>query len=582
MPRIPTVALSEVPTSAPGGVPIQPRQVGRGTLLEAVPMRVAHVEGVQLDEGRLNARYRGGAEVGRALVEAASLMQHFAARSQVQKNKGILASEENTRMEVAAGIQKGMMETPSAPESWKKLRESAWKSYEDGRTKRRQKDGWGPLVIDADTRSYQDYKAKLDTEYGLEESKATIRKSNSQIEANAQMKLRAGDYEGFVASMDHMDLFPDQREAKVRAGLEEGMYKTANNKLDTFRELPPSQAIAANKAFIAEIAAKDEKTGSFVNYEYPRGGLSIGGRVNLQSLATAQIRAAERQMDTTGRRLVSELRLGRATTADVDAAIKSGEMDMETAKVISPDIALAVREHEDRLAAKDAAVKAKLQEQAQQREASLNRLRTQALDKGNLGMRDIERQVALGEIAPLQGAQLQEELTQASRAEMAMTTGDSQIIQEKIRGGTVAKLFGRQPSDAEYRDIQNSIIAAKLTQPSRLKLMEDLFTLKLADMADLQEEGSADGRWLDRKITAPERVFRKGMIDSYREMLPALGDTAAGDFLFNQEADIRAFFDTAGDKGRTDQEIRVFREEVLLPPLRTAAARLALKDAFDY
>jgi hypothetical protein len=377
-------------------------------------------------------------------------------------------------------------------------------------------------------------------------------------------------------------LYPDQREAKVRAGLEEGTYKMAANSLDAIREQSPAAAVPQTKKFIADLMAKDEQTGKYVNYEFDRGGLSLGGRVNLISVANARIREAERQMDVSGRRLVSELRLGRATTADVDAAMKSGEIDIETAKVLSPDIALAVQEHADRVAAKDDRLKAHLQEQAQQREASLNRLRVQAVEKGNIGLRDIERQVALGEITAVQGAQLQEELSQASRSEIAMEKGDFQIIEEKIRGGTVAKLFGRQPDDAEYRDIQNAIIAAKLTKETRLRLMEDLMTMKLADMADLQEEGSSSGRWLDRDITPKERSMRKDVIDVYRQNLPALGDALAGDLLFNQEAKIRSFFDTAGDKGRTDAEIKLFKEEVLLPEVRKAAAYESIRDFFKY
>lgn len=577
MARIPTVALSESPRVAPpsGGAQMRP------TLLSATPMQTAQVQGVMLDEGRMNAKYRGLEQVGEALQQVAGVAMGFALRGQEQKNKGILASEENFRMETSAGIQKAMLTTMDDPDSWEKLRSDAWTEYEKGRTKRREKQGWGPLVVAADTTSYQDYRAKADTEFGLEQAKASIRKANGQIEANAQLKLRSGDYQGFVASMDQMDLYPDQREAKIRAGLEEGLYKTANNRLDAVRELPPKASIVESKAFIADLTAKEE-SGRYSNYEYPRGGLSLGGRVNLISIANARIREAERQMDTTGRRLVSELRLGRATAADVSSAVESGEMDLATATALAPDIALAVREHEDRLAVKDAAAKAKLQEQAQQRENSLNRLRVQAMDKGTVGLRDVERQVALGEIAPSQGAQLQEELVQASRAEIAMTTGDYKLIQDKIRGGTVAKLFGAQPSDEDYRQIQNAIIAAKLTKETRLHLMEDLFTLKLADMADLQEEGAKDGRWLDRKITAPERTLRKDVIGSYRQMLPALGDTLAGDLLFNQEARIRSFFDSAGSKGRTDGEIKAFQQDVLLPEIQKAAGYRALKDAFDF
>jgi len=367
---------------------------------------------------------------------------------------------------------------------------------------------------------YEGYRAEVGIHFRTAQNKAFIRQGNARLEANAETKLRAGDYEGFVASYDKMTLPPDVREDRIRQGLEQGTYKIANNQLDAIQELPPAQQVPAVKAYLADLTAKG-KDGRFLNYEFDRGGLSLGGRVNLEAIANARIREANRAMDVNGRRIVSELRAGRATIADVDAAVREGALDEETAKALAPELAIAQEEL-------DAKKEAKAQALAQKQDAATERLRTDVLSRGQAGRREIEKQMALGEIGPEQAAKLIGELDQAARSEQALVKGEYQQISERIKGGFAQKLFGRQPSDAEYRSIQNEIIRAGVTKESRLKLMDELFQAKLADIADLQEDGPDDGRWLDRDISPTERDMRREVVKSYRELLPALGDTLAG------------------------------------------------------
>lgn len=531
--------------------------------------------GIRRDADAENAPNRALSAVGGALMNTADVMGQFALQKQAQVNRGILASEETVRMETAAQIQSYMDTNPDKPETWDKFATDTWKSYEAGRTQRMKADKWGPAVAAEDTMKFKEYRAQTGIEFGRSRDKAMIRQSNARLEANAQTKLRAGDYEGFVQAYDQMNLFPDQREEAVRQGLETGLYKIANNQLDAIREMPPAQSIKATEQFLQDLRAKDSD-GRFQNFEFDRGGLSLGGRVNLESIAQARVREAQRQMDVTGRRLTGEIRMGRATSADVKAALDAGELDVETARALAPDFALAAEE----LAGKKAA---KAQEQAQQREKATDALRTDIFKRGDAGMREIERQVALGEISPDQGEKLKAELAQSARAEQAMEKGDYASISEKIKSRLASKLMGGpQPDDAEYRRIQGDIIAAKVTKETRLKLMGELFDLKLADLKDLQEEGPDDGRWMDRDITPQERGLRVDLLKNYRDLMPALGDTLAGDLMFNQEAKIRTFFDSAKGGQRTQAEIENFARTQLLPEIQQAAGFEAIKDAFNF
>lgn len=550
--------------------------------------RQALTSNLRMDEGALNAPNRATAQLGNTIAGASEVMGRFVLEKADQRNKGILANEETIRMETAAKIQSFIESNPSDPDSWGTASNTTWDAYEKGRAERAKKEKWAPDVLEKDKLQYGLFRADFGIKARAEQDKAYIRQSNARLEANAEAKLRAGDYDGFVKAMDAMNLFPDVKERKVRAGLEEGTYRIATNQLDALRDLPPSQAIPAITAFISAVNEKG-KDGKYKEYEYERGGMTEGARMQVTTIAQQRIREQERLMAVNGRAIVADIRMGRATVDTVMTAVEKGDLTPDVAKAIMPEVAQAVDEWDAKLttkaeakAAKAEAEKRRLQEKAQQQAATTDRLRSAALERGKVGIRDVERQLALGEITPTQAEQLKEELIQASRAEVQMEKGDYAMISARLRGGFTAKMFGRQPSDREYQQIQADIAGSKtLTKETRLKLMDEFFTLKLADISDLQEEGPDNGRWADRDITPQERTLRQGVLGEYKKLLPALGDVTAGDLMFSQEARIRAFFDTAKTP-RTQAEIEKFAKEQLLPEIQKAAGFQALRDAFQF
>jgi len=561
-------------------------EVGPGTVkreaLIGAPNRT------RMDEGALQAPNRAMVQAGQTIQGGADMLGRFAMEKANQVNKGILAKEETIRMETAAGIQAHFEANQDEPGLWGDHANATWATYEKDRSTRAKKEKWAPDVMERDTLQYSVFRNEVGIKFRAEQDKATVRQANARLESNAEAKLRAGDYDGFVKSIDQMNLFPEAKERKIRQGIEEGMYRVANGQLDALRDLPPSQAIPAIEAFVAAVNEKDA-SGKFKEYEFERGGMSIGARQQLVTVAQGRIREQERAMAVNGRAIVANIRMGRADVTNVLDAVKAGELTPDVAKAIMPEVAMAVDEWEMKVAGKQAAADAKVeadkrrkQEQAQQQAGTTERLRVAALERGKVGIRDIDRQLALGEISPAQADQLKEELIQASRAEVQMEKGDYRLISDKIRGGMSAKMFGRQPSDVEYQRIQASIAGSKtLTKETRLKLMDEFFTMKLADISDLQEEGPENGRWADRDITPPERSLRRDLLGEYKKLLPALGDVTAGDLMFSQEARIRSFFDSA-KAPRTQAEIEKFTKEQLLPEVQKAAGFQALKDAFKF
>lgn len=364
-------------------------------------------------------------------------------------------------------------------------------------------------------------------------------------------------------------IYKEQIPEMMRQGSRRVADMEAKSWLRALAALPPADKKRELDQFDKDLFEKGED-GSFAGFKFKDGGLTAEDRLAFRSRVVQEREAAQRQMDTSGHRLVSGLRSGRMTLDNVKVAVESGEIDRETAALLSPDLILAMQERDDKLAEKAGA-------EAKRQQNSLESLRNKALNgRGSVSARDIKRDVGLGEISGAGGAQLTEELSQASRAELA--GGDAEIIRNNIRGGWASKLFGRQPSEDSYRELQNAILAAKLTKPTRLALVNELLDLKLADIADLEEEG---GDWIDRAITKPEKSLRVDMIQQYKILLEPLGDTLAGDLMFNQEAEIRNFFDSAPDGKRTHSEIEAFKNTKLLPIIRNAAAQDALEDIFN-
>jgi hypothetical protein len=101
--------------------------------------------------------------------------------------------------------------------------------------------------------------------------------------------------------------------------------------------------------------------------------------------------------------------------------------------------------------------------------------------------------------------------------------------------------------------------------------------MKAMDLKDLQEEGT--GTFMDRDLTEPERKLRTDLITSYRTgVVPAMGASYAGNLMFVQEGQIRAWFDEHPDA--TEEQVFAFRDR-LMEPIRQVSADTLLNEFFN-
>jgi hypothetical protein len=209
MGKIPTVALSEV-RQAPGGA----------VRLDASPFL--------LDAGQLNAGNRALVQAGNALQGTAEILDRFAQQKQTQVNRGILANEENIRMQTASQIEEFTASNVDAPEKWAKFSSDTWKGYETARAKRQTQQQWGPQVRQIDDQAYTDYRTRTGVELNQRQNQAIIRQSNARLEANAVMKMGSGDENGAMAAINGMNLYADQRLAVAQRVTYQALLGTVN------------------------------------------------------------------------------------------------------------------------------------------------------------------------------------------------------------------------------------------------------------------------------------------------------------------------------------------------------------------
>lgn len=511
---------------------------------------------------RMDGRAMGA--VGAALVQAgqtvqggAELLGRFALEKQDAINKGILANEETIRMETAAKIQGFAAANLGDPDSWAKMSNETWKGYEEGRAARAKAGSWGPDVIARDTLQTKLYRADFRIKFTAEQDRALVLQSNARLESNAETKLRAGDYEGFKASMNEMNLFPDVKARRIRQGLEEGLYKVANNQLDALRDLPPAKSVESIKVFIGALKEKN-KDGSYVNFEEKEGGMGLGGRANLESIANSRIREAEAAQARTGRSIVSRAKLGQPLEAMVSQAVQSGEMSMEIASAFLPDMRLGEQLFQTRQEAK-AAAKAKAEDvEAKRLEAEADAQTTRQMNaeerlRSNLGetvsLRDIEKAEAIGLARPKDTAGITRESADRLRSELKAKVAGEAIgapgftgIESKLNGKMGSYLlFGDSAQDAPDEQVRlvKQIADAKLSKESRLKLMEKFFEVRAYDLKD----NELTERIGDRDIS-PEEADGRAALLSYFKKQTALAPSpeSVGELYFRQSAAIETWF----------------------------------------
>ena len=502
---------------------------------------------VRANPNMFNGVAAAAQNVSNAVAGIGEKMADFAIKKQEHVNKGILAREETLRMKVVEDIQKDRLQNPDNPSKWGEKADVMWKSYDNNRNARAKQERWSHRLIEDDARSGDTYRGRTGVTLNVNQAKAEISEANARLKQGAEQRLRAGDYEGFIKYHDTMDLSVAEREEAIGAGLDQVYYKMANNALDAISEATPANAIIAYDDLIEKLTAQD-KNGRHLNFEQDRGGMSLGGRVNLVSMARNRAIAAQRRMDLNAKSLVTALNAG-ADVSVVESALSAGNIDEQTAEMFRGAMETAVLDKRADVLDKQENEIAKLKE---------------SIDKGDSGYKDIEKRFAAGDISRSQADTLESELVLIEEGQLFELSSDPQSIASDVEDLYAQVLNGIDPQvkDEELTRIVREINESDLVKPARLKLIGQVLDIKLADFADLEEEGSG---FFDRDISESERAVRLDLANSLRENMGSLGGVIVGQTLFRQEAKIRAFFkkhDGSPEQGAVDRFHEQLKKEI--------------------
>lgn len=315
MANIPTVALTEVPT-APGLAP-------------------------RLSADAFNATNRAITQVGGVIQDVGGMLNKYAMQKQEHVNKGYLAGEEAVRMQTAAQIEEFARNNPDKPETWGKMQESTWKSYELGRAERARAQGWGNDVVSTDKQLASSYKAEFGIRFNAEIDKGLIRQGNARLESVATMHINSGNVKGALAAVDQMTIYPDQRQAKIEQITNAHVYGQYDREMSDISTLPPAERVKALAVVESELTTVDKKevpvNGYVTNEQGERvGGLSQPARTDLVRAARARVKGAEQEIEAEVRRLLSVHSLGSAAfNEQAEASYKAGLIQAQI--VAKPD-----------------------------------------------------------------------------------------------------------------------------------------------------------------------------------------------------------------------------------------------------
>jgi len=514
MANIPTVALTEVPT-APGLAP-------------------------RLSADAFNATNRAITQVGGAIQDVGGMLNKYAMQKQEHVNKGYLAGEEAVRMQTAAQIEEFARKNPDKPETWGKMQESTWKSYELGRAERARAQGWGNDVVSTDKQLASSYKAEFGIRFNAEIDKGLIRQGNARLDAVAAMHMASGNFEGALAANDSKTQFEGERLASQQKLVSDYLINNVNRELSDIAKKPPARQMVELAAVESDLVAVNKKgepvNGWVENKKGERiGGLSPEERTRLIRATRESIDAAEVAMAQNGRALVRQAQLGVDPAIAFSDAHDKGLISTEVAQSFVPELQIALAEKQakiDLAAERSADALATRQDKA---EATAQR-QIDARTGATLTMGEIERREAIGITRPNDPFGISKDAAKRLRAELTSREEADTYepdflkvnaqLESRLGQGVMGTWFSdaAQMNPMEKRKILNDINVAKISVGAKLKLMDKFFETVKWDLRE-GEISEMDG---DRDIGIEEKGLRSNMIQVYRENGTNLGPRSIG------------------------------------------------------
>jgi hypothetical protein len=560
--NIPTVALAGVPVSGPLGPQLS-------TDAFNAPNRALVGLGQEI------------AQTGRMLANEASQDAQMYGRFEMQKRQhieeGQLSESSLLRINTAAAVDAYMDKNQSTPEAWGAFQKETYDKFEKDRQKRIK--NWPEHLKQREAIDNNEFKTRAQIQFQAKTDVALINQANARMDADASAKMDVGDIDGALATVQRMNITPQNLEKKVAQMTNNHVYYQYTKELSDISTLPPAKQATALYDLENELLVEGE--GGYFNgwvedgANNRVGGLSKEGRIQLVQELRGKVKAAERSQESEVNRLFRVYATTQGNEEFNQQAKQSFDAGLVDIEVSATNTGFIFKDVENERSMDSVAKKAFVEQvagaitdkteregafvtkEAKKREAMTQKAQAMgnAAMKGSLSTEDIEMAKLRGDIsaggADNLKATVRAKAELSAFASMAVTPARTEKFMEKL--SNYANMTPKQKDSYTYKDRMAILKEIDRDQGLSVDAKAQAMKAYLDAMAvDLNLEkwenaGTETVTYNDRKVNQSEIKTRAELARTLSN-LPNLGEGWAGTAQIRIEKEVSDFYSAKGYK----------------------------------
>ena len=523
--------------------------------------------GVRVNQNLGADQYQALQRVGGATREVSKFLFDYGMKLQDHINKGDLADAEVAFDETQQRVSDVIAQEPDQ-NKWEGITKKIWEDHK----KVVDKKNYAPVVRNQVDNSFKIFEGKSLTGVKGQKVKRDIQTANANLIRLATKQRKNGDIEGAVETLNGLNMSdPVAKENMIQRTLSEGAYQ------DVFQQIQVNYHDEEALDGILEGLQSKGDDGYGTRADGTTKGTGFFGPLEMRDGSGMVATEISIGVEIDGREVEIPTLVPTLTNEQKDFLLSGGD-PRGREDIVNASISHAEKRIEEGLSpfANDGDdgytnheglgydARKTLENQILARKRAIKRTQTVTANK-------LARDVARGDasLEDINSADIPEGEKEVLRTQVDFsakieqeTSGAYEIISNRMKAHWSQGLLGmeRQPDEDEYASILKDISTVKLTKESKRKLFDMYLELKANDLSDNQEEGTG---WLwDRDVSQPEVDLRTEMGEIYKESFNTLGVDAISGAMWDQEKQIRDYFDRNPEA--TEEDIRVFKEMLTL------------------
>jgi hypothetical protein len=515
------------------------------------------------------------------LANEASQDAQMYGRFEMQKRQhieeGQLSESSLLRINTAAAVDAYMDKNQSTPEAWGAFQKETYDKFEKDRQKRIK--NWPEHLKQREAIDNNEFKTRAQIQFQAKTDVALINQANARMDADASAKMDVGDIDGALATVQRMNITPQNLEKKVAQMTNNHVYYQYTKELSDISTLPPAKQATALYDLENELLVEGE--GGYFNgwvedgANNRVGGLSKEGRIQLVQELRGKVKAAERSQESEVNRLFRVYATTQGNEEFNQQAKQSFDAGLVDIEVSATNTGFIFKDVENERSMDSVAKKAFVEQvagaitdkteregafvtkEAKKREAMTQKAQAMgnAAMKGSLSTEDIEMAKLRGDIsaggADNLKATVRAKAELSAFASMAVTPARTEKFMEKL--SNYANMTPKQKDSYTYKDRMAILKEIDRDQGLSVDAKAQAMKAYLDAMAvDLNLEkwenaGTETVTYNDRKVNQSEIKTRAELARTLSN-LPNLGEGWAGTAQIRIEKEVSDFYSAKGYK----------------------------------